>query len=107
MTQADKLAKLKKMLGDTDVGEDEVLSIYLDAAGRTILAKAFPFDPGEVEVPDRYSVLQCEIAAYLWAKRGAEGQLTHNENGIDRTYESADVPASMLRRVIPSCGVFK
>lgn len=107
MTQADKLAKLKKMIGDTDAVGDEDLSVYLDAAGRKILAKAFPFDPGEVEVPDRYRVLQCEIAAYLWDKRGAEGQLTHNEGGIDRTYESADVPASMLRAVIPSCGVFK
>lgn len=105
MTQAEKMTALKGMVGGSDT--DEVLSGYLDIAGQKILAKAFPFDSSVIEVPDRYSLLQCEIAAYLLNKRGAEGQLAHNENGTDRTYESADVPPSMLKAVIPSCGVLK
>ena len=28
----------------------------------------------------------------------------YNENGINRTYESADVSPSLLRRIIPICG---
>lgn len=105
MTQAEKLSTLKTMIGDSDT--DEVLSVYLNIAGRKIIAKAFPYDSSVIEVPSQYGLLQCEIAAYLLNKRGAEGQLTHNENGIDRTYESADVPLSMLKAVVPSCGVLK
>ena len=42
---------------------------------------------------------------YLINKRGAEGETTHNENGINRAYESASVPESLLGRVTPFAGV--
>lgn len=103
MTNGEKLAALKAMVGNTD--SDEVLSAYLTLAGGKILAKAFPFNPEKTEVPVQYSYLQVEIAAYMLNKRGAEGQTSHSENGISRTYENADVPSSMLRRVVPFCGV--
>ena len=48
---------------------------------------------------------QVEIAVYLYNKRGAEGQIVHNENGINRTYESADVPESLMRGITPYVGV--
>jgi hypothetical protein len=67
--------------------------------------RAYPFGTDESEVPARYEFLQCEIAAYLLNKRGAEGQTAHGENGISRSYESADVPESMLGAVTPFCGV--
>jgi hypothetical protein len=50
-------------------------------------------------------MLQCEIAAYLLNKRGAEGQTSHTENGITRNYGGADVPESMLSSIIPRVGV--
>ena len=49
-------------------------------------------------------MLQVEIAAYLMNKRGAEGETYHGENGVNRTYENASVPASMLAGVTPFCG---
>ena len=39
-------------------------------------------------------------------KRGAEGEVSHTENGISRTYEKADIPTSMLRTIVPHCGTF-
>lgn len=105
MTEEEKLITLKVLVGDSD--SDEVLSTYLKIAARKILAKAFPYDTTVAEVPAEHSLLQCEIAAYLLNKRGAEGQISHNENGISRAYESADVPNSMLRAVVPYCGVVK
>jgi hypothetical protein len=103
MTELEKLTALRAMVGNSDT--EEVLSTYLALAGRKIIAKAYPYDPNVTEVPMRYEYLQVEIAAYLLNKRGAEGQLAHSENGVSRTYESADVPASMLRAVTPYCGV--
>lgn len=105
MTEIEKLTTLKVMVGDSDT--EEVLSTYLKIAGRKIITKAFPYDETIEEVPKRYAILQCEIAAYLLNKRGAEGQKLHSENGIARVYENADVPSSMLKTVTPHCGVIK
>lgn len=102
MTDNDKLVMLSKL-----VGEDEdvcSLSAYLQLAGDAIIQKAYPFATDKT-VPDKYATLQVEIACYLYNKRGAEGETSHNENGINRTYESASVPDSMLKRVVPFCGV--
>lgn len=103
MTQVEKIEALKAMVGSSDT--DEVLSTYLNIAGNKIISKAFPFDSSVTEVPEPYSYLQVEIAVYLLNKRGAEGQTSHSENGISRGYENADIPESMLKSVIPQCGV--
>ena len=105
MTDTEKLTYLRAMVGGSDT--DEVLSTYLVVAGKKIIARAYPYDDTVTEVPDKYDMLQCEIAAYLLNKRGAEGQTQHSENGITRSYENADVPASMLKVVTPHCGVIK
>lgn len=105
MTDTEKLTYLRAMVGGSDT--DEVLSTYLAVAGKKIIARAYPYDDTVTEVPDKYDTLQCEIAAYLLNKRGAEGQTQHSENGITRSYENADVPASMLKVVTPHCGVIK
>ena len=103
MTQAEKLTLLKAMVGSSDT--EEVLLAYLDIAGAKIINRAFPYGTDEPVIPARYDFLQCEIAAYLLNKRGAEGQTGHSENGISRSYESADVPESMLGAVTPMVGV--
>ena len=103
MTQAEKLQLLKAMVGESD--PEEVLLAYLNIAGSKIITRAYPYDPEVTEVPKRYEFLQCEIAAYLLNKRGAEGQTGHSENGISRSYESADVPESLLGAVTPTVGV--
>ena len=105
MTDTEKLTYLRAMVGGSDT--DEVLSTYLVVAGKKIIARAYPYVDTVTEVPDKYDTLQCEIAAYLLNKRGAEGQTQHTENGISRQYENADVPSSMLKVVTPHCGVIK
>lgn len=103
MTDAEKITFVHNMVGGSDT--DDVLSTYLTLAGKKIIAKAYPYDDSVTEVPAQYDTLQCEIAAYMLNKRGAEGQLTHTENGITRTYENGDVPLSLLRTVTPHVGV--
>lgn len=103
MTDAEKLTALKAMVGGSDT--DEVLSTYLTLAGSKIIAKAYPYKTDVTEVPTQYEYLQLEIAAYMLNKRGAEGQVAHTENGVQRQYENADVPPSMLKAITPYCGV--
>jgi len=108
MTEVEKLSMLRVMVGQPNEGDwsDEVLTSYLCIAAQKILNRAYPYDDTVSEVPRRYGYLQCDIAAYLLNKRGAEGETSHSENGISRSYESADVPESMMSEVIPHVGVF-
>ena len=108
MTDMEKLALCRVMVeqpATADGWSDDVLNAYLTIAGRKIINRAYPYDDTVTEVPTRYGYLQCEIATYLLNKRGAEGEVSHSENGISRTYESASVPDSMLSDVIVHCGV--
>ena len=98
MTIDEKIAMVSVM---SDEYDEEKVSAYLTLAGRKIIDRAYPFDDTVTEVPARYEMLQCEIASYLILKRGAEGQTSHGENGVQRSYESGDVPESMLSEVVP------
>lgn len=102
MQEAEKNALVKAMANETD---ESTVSAYLGIAASKICRRAYPFDPTAAEVPEQYSLLQVEIAVYLLNKRGAEGEAAHSENGISRTYENGDVPSSMLRQIVPMCGV--
>lgn len=105
MTQTEKVTLLRAMVGESD--SEEVLLAYLNLAGSKIINRAYPYDQSQTEVPPRYDYLHCEIAAYLLNKRGAEGQTGHSENGVSRSYESADVPESLLGAVTPMIGVIR
>ena len=104
MTYDDKLTMLGRMTGEA---EQEVLSTYLLLAEEVIMSKAYPFSDGEqpAAMPAQYDGVQVEIAAYMLNKRGAEGETAHSENGVSRTYENGDIPASLLRRITPRAGV--
>lgn len=102
MTEIDKISMVTAMTGETN--EATVLA-YLDIAGSKICHKAYPFAETEMNVPPKYDYTQVEIAVYLLNKRGAEGETSHSENGISRTYENADIPASLLREVLPMASV--
>jgi hypothetical protein len=101
-----KLEQLKSLLGISGTDEDALLLTLLSISAQKILERVYPYNPMVTEVPARYETKQVEIAVYLYNKRGAEGQISHNENGINRTYESADVPESLMRGITPYVGVF-
>lgn len=109
MTDIDKLTLLKTMVNppiDDENWSDGILLSYLRLAGRKIINRAYPYDDSIDIVPKKYETLQCEIAAFMLNKRGAEGQTSHSENGVSRSYENGDVPESMLSEIVPHCGVF-
>lgn len=103
MDNEEKLELLKRMYDGSE--SDEVLLTYLALATDKILNRLYPYDTEKTEIPERYVRIQISIACYLLGKRGAEGETVHKENGIDRTYASADVPEDMLKDIVPFCGV--
>jgi len=96
------LSNLKLLLPSED--NDELLLLFLSIAKQKILDRLYPFDSSISTLPTRYLTKQVEIALFLYNKQGAEGEVGHNENGINRSYESSDVPESLMRGITPFVG---
>lgn len=104
MTDMEKEERLSTLLSP-DTASPDLLTLLLEQAGGIVLNKRYPFGiPEGATVPSQYEHIQLQIAVELFSKMGAEGQTAHDENGIKRTYEAADVSRSLLRRIVPVCG---
>lgn len=100
MTQLERL-KLRITENVSDVELEDIL----ESAKAVILSRRFPFGEVPDEIESRYKDLQIRIAVEMFNKCGAEGQLSHSENGVSRTYSSASVSEELLREITPKGGV--
>lgn len=79
----------------------DVINMYLQVAANQIMQRLYPHGiPPMSVMPNAYDVMQCELAARLFLRRGGQGETAHSENGISRTYGSAD-DSDILNRVVP------
>ena len=101
MTSLVKIAELKvRILPDTDT--DEVLGSMISLAEAMVLDRMYPFGyPDGTVVPARYEQIQIQLAVELYGRRGAEGQTSHSENGINRSWSES---SPLLKRIVPHCG---
>jgi hypothetical protein len=53
------------------------------------------------QLESKFNDLQLRLAVEMYNKRGAEGQRSHGENGIDRSYFDEN---HLLEEVIPFVG---
>ena len=101
MTNEEKRAALAASLAP-DSDTDEVLGNVLADAEALVLTRMYPFGyPDGTVVPARYERIQIQLAVELYSKRGAEGQISHSENGISRTWLEQ---SALLKRVMPHVG---
>jgi hypothetical protein len=100
MTQLERL----KIRITEKVNDDELEDI-LDSAKAVILSRRFPFSEWPDDVEPKYKDLQIRIAVEMFNKRGAEGETAHSENGVSRSYASANVSEDLLREITPKVGV--
>ncbi len=104
MTNAEKLEQFE-VLVSPDTASSDLLSLLLKQAEGIVLNRRYPFGPPEgAVVPEAYEHIQLQIAVELFSKMGAEGQTGHSENGVNRSYEAADVSPSLLKRIVPLVG---
>lgn len=104
MTNEEKISRLEVLISP-DTASSELLLSLLEIAEGIVLNRRYPFGaPEGVAVPAIYEHIQLQIAVELFSKMGAEGQTAHGENGVSRTYESADISPSLLKRIVPVCG---
>lgn len=100
------------LMGLLEISEDDEeskkqLAVYLRLAERKVLNRLYPFGSDNEFVPEKYEYKVLEIAQYLYLRRGSEGETSHSENGVSRSYENADIPQSMLSEITPMVGAIK
>ena len=100
MTQLERL----KIRITENVNDGELEDI-LESAKAVILSRRFPFGECPEEIEPKYKDLQIRIAVEMFNKRGAEGETAHSENGVSRSYASANVSEDLLREITPKAGV--
>lgn len=104
MTAEQKLAMAKTFLHITDTSEDTLISTYLTAAQQEIIYWRYSYVPSDsipVEVPAEYEMTQINAVVAGYSISGAEGEVTHSENGISRTFKYEDMLAYIRSHVIP------
>lgn len=105
--EAEILRDVITYLGD-EVSEVDhsVLLILINRAIRKVCAKRYPYGYTEKEketAVERYRDMIFEAAVYYWAKQGADGENSHSENGISRSYQSEE---ELYFDVVPMVKVF-
>ena len=100
MTQLERL-KIRITENVTDIELEDIL----ESAKAVILSRRFPFGEQPTEIEDKYKDLQIRIAVEMFNKRGAEGETAHSENGVGRSYASANVSEDLLKEITPKAGV--
>lgn len=101
MTSAEKVRMVQTILGDS-TATDSVVKVYLQLACAKMLKRLYPFDDSkeESDIPTSYHTDQCELAVRLFLRKGGEGETSHEENGVNRTYGSVD-DEDILSRLTP------
>lgn len=83
---------------------NDVLEYAIELAYDSVVKRRFPFNEKKV-LEEKYHSTVINIATFIYNKRGAEGQISHTEGDIRRTFESGGIPESMLSDIIPYVGV--
>lgn len=99
--------KLRRKFPDPLVYSDDILSDALDTAKWFILRERYktvgvPADVTDIE--GQYDQLCCDMASEILARWGAEGQATHAENGVSRTWAFGVLAGQFHGQVIPKAG---
>ena len=114
MTQ---LEKLKKLIPEE--ADEAILEYYLEEAKSEYLNLRYPYGGYEtifVENDDgtttekpvvemAYLNWQIAAAVEMYAKRGGEGEKSHTENGVTRTWDNARLSSGLRNRIVPYVGV--
>ncbi len=108
MSNQEKLDMLQTLLGvgSSETSEMERIEVYLSAAEKEIINWRFSLTGNLPEtLPEEYDMTHVWAVINGYSQAGAEGQSTHSENGVARTFNYADMVQYIRRNVRPMVGV--
>ena len=96
-----KLERLKTLLDIAGSDQDDVLSVYLDFARDEILSWLYSGKTPEdvMDVPKQYEPTQLMACVSGFSMSGAEGQISHSENSISRSWKYEDMVSYIRQHV--------
>lgn len=104
MTDEQMVETIRALVGDSRF--DVLVPHYLEMAKSAVISRLYPYeDKTWDDVPEKHHGRTVEIAVYLVNRRGSEGETSHTESGVSRGYESAGIPASYFKGMVPYVGV--
>ena len=103
MTDEEKVQMVQLLISDVSVTAEDIQS-YLALAADRMLVRMYPFGGAPTALPSQYDLTQVELAVRMVARRGGEGEISHSENGVSRSYDSVD-DEDILSRLVPRVGV--
>lgn len=103
MTEDEKVQLVEQLITDVAV-TTAMIESYLALAADRILRRVWPFGGSPAEWPTQYDMVQVQLTVRMIARRGGEGEISHSENGVSRTYKSVD-DEDILGQLTPYVGV--
>lgn len=102
MTPAQATTIVQTLLNNDPAATSELVGIYLADAKMAILRRLYPFGiPDDVSaVPEIYEMLWCKLGTRYFLRRGGEGELLHDENGVSRRYGTVN-DEDLLMEITP------
>ena len=100
MTELDKIAYVRVCLDDSEDISDDVISAYLLKAKAAILNRRYIIIPKDYVFPTKYEITQCDLAVRYIKRRDIEGEISHNENGVIRSYNDTN-DEDLLSQILP------
>ena len=101
MSETEATQIVQTLLENDPSATDALVGVYLQDAKAAILRRLYPFGGYEdAGIPPVYELLWCKLAVRYFLRRGAEGEIVHEENGINRQYGSVG-DEDLLREVTP------
>lgn len=100
------LEKLKRQLEirEFDIShlDDEILFDEIEDAIEAVNDRRHFISTDQKLFEDKYKGIVIRLVICSFSKMGAEGQLSHSENGVSRTYAGAsEFPNDILKEIVP------
>ena len=102
MVESEKIAMVRVLVENDPDATDDTIAVYLNLACGAMLKRLYPLHPEKTaeDIPSCYESDQCELAARYFLRRGGQGEINHEENGVNRQYGSVD-DSDILQRMTP------
>lgn len=79
---------------------DNIIRAYIADAKDALIKRLYPFKTDVTEPPANLHMVVCKLAVRYILRRGGEGELSHSENGVSRSYGSVD-DSDILGTIVP------
>lgn len=99
----EKLKRRLKIRGfNIDDFEDEDLYDEIESSIEAVNSRRHFISTDQKLFEDKYKEIVIRLCICSVAKMGAEGQISHSENGVSRTYAGAsELPNDILKEIVP------